>query len=38
VQRFGQSDGFFARGNVAELTRAAGVDESLKKLEAEARR
>ena len=37
VQRFGQFDGFFARDNVAELTRAAGVEESLKELEAEAR-
>ncbi|MEJ2479565.1 MAG: hypothetical protein P8Y78_05185 [Acidihalobacter sp.] len=37
VQRFGQFEGFFARDNVAELTRAAGVEESLKELEAEAR-
>lgn len=37
VQRFGDFDGFFARHNVAELTRAAGVDESLKELEASAR-
>ncbi|OBS10652.1 hypothetical protein [Acidihalobacter prosperus] len=37
VQRFGDFDGFFAKHNVAELTRAAGVDESLKELEATAR-
>ena len=37
VQRFGQFEGFFARDNVAELTRAAGVEESLKELDAEAR-
>jgi hypothetical protein len=29
VQRFGDFDGFFAKENVAELTRAAGVDEEL---------
>jgi len=29
VQRFGDFDGFFTRENVAELTRAAGVDEEL---------
>ena len=29
VQRFGDFDGFFAKDNVAELTRAAGVDEEL---------
>ncbi len=29
VQRFGDFDGFFAKHNVAELTRAAGVDEEL---------
>lgn len=33
VQRFGDFDGFFAKHNVAELTRAAGVDESLQQLE-----
>ncbi|APZ43072.1 hypothetical protein [Acidihalobacter ferrooxydans] len=38
VQRFGAFDGFFARDNVAELTRAAGADASLKELEAAARR
>ena len=37
VQRFGDFQGFFTKDNVAELTRAAGVDESLKALEAEAR-
>ena len=36
VQRFGDFDGFFAKHNVAELTRAAGVDEELKELSAEA--
>jgi hypothetical protein len=36
VQRFGDFQGFFTRDNVAELTHAAGVDESLKALEAEA--
>lgn len=36
VQRFGDFQGFFTRDKVAELTRAAGVDESLKALEAEA--
>lgn len=30
VQRFGAFDGFFARDNVAELTRAAGVEEELR--------
>lgn len=29
VQRFGDFNGFFTRGNVAELTRAAGVEEEL---------
>ncbi len=38
VQRFGEFDGFFARDNVAELTRAAGVEESLKELDAKSRR
>ena len=37
VQRFGDFQGFFTKDNVAELTHAAGVDESLKALEAEAR-
>jgi hypothetical protein len=36
VQRFGDFQGFFTKENVAELTRAAGVEESLKELEAEA--
>jgi hypothetical protein len=35
VQRFGDFQGFFTKDNVAELTHAAGVDESLKALEAE---
>ena len=38
VQRFGDFDGFFAKDNVAELTRAAGVDEELQTLDAEAGR
>jgi len=37
VQRFGDFQGFFTKDNVAELTHAAGVDESLKALEAEIR-
>ncbi|ACL72898.1 hypothetical protein [Thioalkalivibrio sulfidiphilus] len=36
VQRFGDFDGFFARDNVAELTRAAGAEETLRLLDAEA--
>lgn len=36
VQRFGDFQGFFTKGNVANLTHAAGVEESLKALEAEA--
>ncbi len=36
VQRFGDFQGFFTKQNVANLTRAAGVEESLKILEAEA--
>ena len=32
VQRFGDFDGFFAKHNVAELTRAAGVEEELRLL------
>ncbi|MCS6785993.1 MAG: hypothetical protein NZ524_03010 [Thiobacillaceae bacterium] len=36
VQRFGDFQGFFTKDNVAELTRAAGVDESLRALEAQA--
>ena len=38
VQRFGDFDGFFARHNVAELTHAAGVEEELQSLHAEASR
>jgi hypothetical protein len=37
VQRFGDFQGFFTKDNVANLTHAAGVEESLKALEAEAR-
>lgn len=33
VQRFGDFQGFFARENVAELTRAAGEEEELKQME-----
>lgn len=36
VQRFGDFDGFFAKHNVAELTRAAGVDEELISLHEES--
>lgn len=38
VQRFGDFQGFFTKENVADLTRAAGVEERLKELEAEAQR
>ncbi len=37
VQRFGDFQGFFTKDNVAELTHAAGVEESLKSLEEETR-
>jgi hypothetical protein len=33
VQRFGDFDGFFTKDNVAELTRAAGVEEELIKMQ-----
>jgi hypothetical protein len=36
VQRFGDFQGFFTKQNVAELTHAAGVEESLKALQEEA--
>lgn len=36
VQRFGDFEGFFTRDNVAELTRAAGVEEELIELQKEA--
>lgn len=36
VQRFGDFQGFFTKDNVANLTHAAGVEESLRALEAEA--
>lgn len=36
VQRFDEFAGFFTKENVAELTRAAGVDEALKLLQAES--
>jgi hypothetical protein len=36
VQRFGDFQGFFTKDNVSELTQAAGVDETLKALQAEA--
>jgi len=38
VQRFGDFDGFFTKQNVAELTYAAGVDDELKEMQAEAMR
>ncbi|HNI09136.1 MAG TPA: hypothetical protein PLL24_13645, partial [Thiobacillaceae bacterium] len=37
VQRFGDFQGFFTKGNVARLTHAAGVEESLRALDAAAR-
>jgi hypothetical protein len=37
VQRFGDFTGFFAKENVAELTHAAGVEEELLELQAQAR-
>jgi hypothetical protein len=36
VQRFGDFDGFFTKHNVAELTRAAGVEAELLELQATA--
>jgi hypothetical protein len=36
VQRFGEFNGFFAKDNVAELTHAAGVEEELLEMEAQA--
>lgn len=36
VQRFGDFQGFFTKDNVADLTRAAGVEESLRALNVEA--
>jgi hypothetical protein len=38
VQRYGDFDGFFAKDNVAELTHAAGVEEELLEMEAQAAR
>lgn len=37
VQRFGDFQGFFTRDNVAELTRAAGVEEELIELQARSK-
>ncbi|MBN2678967.1 MAG: hypothetical protein JXR24_01925, partial [Acidithiobacillaceae bacterium] len=37
VQRFGGFQGFFTKENVADLTAAAGADETLRSLDAEAR-
>lgn len=37
VQRFGDFQGFFTKDNVAELTRAAGAEETLRELDAAAR-
>ena len=36
VQRFGDFDGFFTKHNVAELTHAAGVEEELMEMQAQA--
>jgi hypothetical protein len=36
VQRFGDFDGFFTKHNVAKLTEAAGVEEELLELQAQA--
>jgi hypothetical protein len=36
VQRFGDFAGFFAKRNVADLTHAAGVEEELQRMQAEA--
>jgi hypothetical protein len=36
VQRFGDFDGFFTKQNVAELTHAAGVEEELVEMQAQA--
>ena len=36
VQRFGDFSGFFTKKNVAGLTAAAGVEEALQLLQAEA--
>jgi hypothetical protein len=36
VQRFGDFEGFFTKDNVAELTHAAGVEEELLELHAQA--
>ena len=36
VQRFGDFSGFFTKHNVAELTRAAGVEEELLEMQAES--
>jgi hypothetical protein len=38
VQRYGDFFGFFAKDNVAELTRAAGAEEKLLEMEAQAAR
>ena len=38
VQRFGDFNGFFTKQNVAELTYAAGVDDELREMQAEAMR
>jgi hypothetical protein len=37
VQRFGGFQGFFTKDNVADLTAAAGADETLRSLDQEAR-
>jgi len=38
VQRFGGFQGFFTKDNVAELTHAAGVEEELLRMQAEAQK
>ncbi|MDP3334959.1 MAG: hypothetical protein Q8Q40_01845 [Methylococcaceae bacterium] len=38
VQRFGGFQGFFTKDNVAELTHAAGVEEELIRMQAEAQK
>lgn len=37
VQRFGDFQGFFTKGNVARLTHAAGVEEGLQQMDAAAK-
>ena len=37
MQRFGDVQGFFTKGNEARLTHAAGVEENLRAMDAAAR-